>query len=118
MKLNHEPLGDASEISRAIAHLSTTIDSRAGADPQSSWTAKLLAGGPEACGKKLGEEGVEAAIAVASQSDVEVAAEAADVLYHLMVALRVRGVSLDQVAAVLVARQGQSGIDEKASRND
>lgn len=118
MKLNHEPLGDAADFSQAIAHLCATIDERAGADPKSSWTAQLLSGGPEACGKKLGEEGVEAAIAVASQSDEEVAAEAADVIYHLMVALRVRGVSLDRLAAVLVSRKGRSGLEEKASRND
>lgn len=118
MKLNHEPLGDASDFSQAMAHLCATIDERAGADPESSWTARLLSGGPEACGKKLGEEGVEAAIAVASQSDEEVAHEAADVIYHLMVALRVRGVSLDRLATVLISRRSRSGIEEKASRND
>ena len=118
MTLNHQPLGDVSGLSQALADLSVTIDARAGADPASSWTAKLLSGGPEACAKKLGEEGVEAAIAVAAQSDEAVASEAADVIYHLMVALRSRGVSLDQVASVLVSRQGQSGIAEKSSRND
>ena len=61
-------------------------------------------------------EGVEAALAIASQSDVEVAKEAGDVLYHLLVALRSRGVPLDAVAKVLADRQGASGIAEKASR--
>lgn len=118
MNLNHEPLGSASGLSQTLAELAATIDTRAEADPDSSWTAKLLAGGPEACAKKLGEECIEAAIAVAAQSDQAVASEAADVIYHLMVALRSRGVSLDQVADVLVSRQGQSGVAEKASRDD
>lgn len=116
MKTEHNPLGSADELTTLLNELASTIDNRAGADPSTSWTAKLLSGGPQLCAKKLGEEGVEAALAVASQTDVEVAGEAADVIYHLMVALRSRGVSLDQVAERLRARQGQSGIDEKASR--
>ncbi len=118
MKLNFENLGDASNLARILTELAATIDVRAEADPDSSWTAKLLAGGPERCAKKLGEEGVEAAIAVAAQSDDAVAAEAADLIYHLFVALRARGVSLDRIAAVLASRQGQSGLTEKTSRND
>lgn len=112
----HDPLGPAAFFGEIIGELARTIDARAGADPASSWTAKLLAGGPALTAKKLGEEGVEAALAVASQSDDEVAKEAADVLYHLLVALRSRGVSLDRVAKVLEARQAQSGLAEKASR--
>jgi phosphoribosyl-ATP pyrophosphohydrolase len=114
--MRHDPLGSASFLGDALAQLAKTIDARAGDDPEKSWTAKLLAGGPALTAKKLGEEGVEAALAVAHQSDKEVAAEAADVLYHLMVALRSRGVSLDAVAKVLEARQGTSGIAEKAGR--
>lgn len=113
----HDPLGSAAFIGEIINELAKTIDARAGSDPSTSWTAKLLAGGPALTAKKLGEEGVEAALAVASQSDDEVAKEAADVLYHLLVALRSRGVSLDQVAKVLESRQGKSGIAEKSSRN-
>ena len=112
------PLGDAASITQAITILAATIDARAGGDPSASWTAKLLNAGPEACAKKLGEEGVEAAIAIAAQSDDAVVAEAADVLYHLLVALRSRGIPLDAVGHVLAARQGQSGVQEKASRND
>lgn len=114
--MTHDPLGPAAYLGDIIADLAKTIDARAGSDPASSWTAKLLAGGPALTAKKLGEEGIEAALAVASQSDDEVAKEAADVLYHLLVALRSRGVTLDQVAKVLAARQGQSGLAEKASR--
>lgn len=112
----HEALGDAAKLTAILTRLAGTIDARAGADPETSWTAKLLMAGPGACAKKLGEEGVEAALAVASQSDVEVAGEAADLIYHLLVALRSRGVSLDEVAERLAARQGVSGLDEKASR--
>jgi phosphoribosyl-ATP pyrophosphohydrolase len=116
MKVRHEPLGSAAFLGEVLADLSRTIDARAGEDPDKSWTAKLLAGGPAVTAKKLGEEGVEAAIAVAHQSDTEVAAEAADVIYHLLVALRSRGVSLDKVGKVLEGRQGKSGIEEKAAR--
>jgi phosphoribosyl-ATP pyrophosphohydrolase len=116
MKTQHEALGGAAKLGETLARLAATIDARAGADPETSWTAKLLAGGPALTAKKLGEEGAEAALAVASQSDKEVAAEAADVVYHLLVALRSRGVSLDRLAAELTAREGKSGIEEKAAR--
>jgi phosphoribosyl-ATP pyrophosphohydrolase len=114
--MTHDPLGPAAYIGEVLAELAKTIDARAGDDPSASWTAKLLAGGPALTAKKLGEEGVEAALAVASQSDGDVAKEAADVIYHLLVALRSRGVTLDQVAKVLADRKGQSGLAEKASR--
>ncbi len=116
--MQHDPLGASAELSEALNHLAKTIDARAGDDPTKSWTAKLLDGGPQLCAKKVGEEGVELALAVASQTDVEVASEAADVLYHVFVALRSRGVSLNSVAERLVARQSQSGVAEKASRNE
>jgi phosphoribosyl-ATP pyrophosphohydrolase len=112
----HDPLGHAAFFGETLNELAKTIDARAGADPASSWTAKLLAGGPPLTAKKLGEEAVEAALAIVAQGDKEVAAEAADVVYHLLVALRSRGVSLDAVAAELKKRQGKSGIEEKASR--
>ena len=116
MKTQHDPLGTAAFLGEVLSELAKTIDARAGADPETSWTAKLLAGGPTLTAKKLGEEGVEAALAVANQPDGEVAAESADLLYHLLVALRSRGVSLDKVAKVLEARQGASGLEEKALR--
>lgn len=112
----HEPLGPAAFLGEVLNDLAKTIDARAGADPASSWTAKLLMGGPALTAKKLGEEGVEAALAVASQDDKAVASEAADLVYHLLVALRSRGVTLDVLAKALEVRQGKSGIDEKASR--
>jgi phosphoribosyl-ATP pyrophosphohydrolase len=112
----HDPLGHGGFFGEAVNELAKTIDARAGADPDASWTAKLLAGGPPLTAKKLGEEAVEAALAIVAQGDREVAGEAADVVYHLLVALRSRGVSLDAVAKELKARQGKSGIEEKASR--
>jgi phosphoribosyl-ATP pyrophosphohydrolase len=113
----HPPLSPAATLNAALERLAATIDARAlNADPASSWTAKLLARGPPQCAKKFGEEAVEFSLAVAAQGEAEVASEAADVLYHLAVALRSRGVSLDAVAAALTAREGTSGIDEKASR--
>jgi phosphoribosyl-ATP pyrophosphohydrolase len=113
----NESLGDADKLADAIEHLAKTIDARAvDGDAVASYTAQLLSAGPNKCAKKLGEEAVEFAIAVTSQGDAEVAAEAADVLYHLMVAMRSRGVSLKEVAGALMARQGQSGLAEKASR--
>ncbi len=114
--MQHDPLGSSAFLGEVLAELAKTIDARAGGDPESSWTAKLLMGGPALTAKKLGEEGVEAALAVASQDDKAVAAEAADLVYHLLVALRSRGVPLDAVAKALEARQGRSGIAEKASR--
>jgi len=114
--IQHDPLGPAAYLGEVLNELARTIDARVGDDPATSWTARLLAGGPALAARKLGEEGVEAALAVASQSDVEVAKEAGDVLYHLLVALRSRGVTLDAVAKVLADRQGASGVAEKASR--
>lgn len=115
--MTNQPLGSLDSLVDALTHLAGTIDSRAGGDPGSSYTAKLLADGPLKSGKKLAEEAVELALALAAEGDDEVAAEAADVMYHFFVALRARGVSLDAVAAALRARQGMSGLAEKASRN-
>lgn len=118
MGIEREPLGESAALAECLKHLAATIDARASADPDESWTAKLLAGGPAMCAKKLGEEGVEAALAVAAGANEDVAAEAADVIFHLLVGLRSRGVSLDVVADVLAARRGTSGLAEKAARKD
>lgn len=110
-------LGSANDLAAALKHLAETIDARAvDADALASYTAQLLAAGPNKCAKKFGEEAVELVMAVTAQGESEVAAEAGDVLYHLLVALRARGVSLDEVAAALVKRQGMSGLAEKAAR--
>ena len=96
--------------------LEQVIASRKGADPDSSWTAKLLAKGPEKCAEKFGEEAIEAIIAAAKDDRENLTYEAADVLYHLLVMLAARGVALEDVLEELARRQGLSGIAEKAAR--
>ena len=98
-----------------LADLAALVASRAGTDPATSYTAKLLSEGPAKAAKKLGEEAVEAAIA-AVQGKTGLRNEAADVLYHLVVLLRAGGVELDAVMAELERRTAQSGIAEKAAR--
>lgn len=96
--------------------LAETIAQRAKADPDSSWTAKLLAKGPEKCAEKFGEEAVEAIIEAVKDNREGLIAESADVLFHLLVMLQSRGVTLHEVLVELEKRQGTSGIVEKASR--
>ncbi len=103
-------------FSETIARLSAVIASRKGSDPASSYTAKLLADGPQRVAKKLGEEAVETALAAVSGDKAAIAAESADLIYHWLVLLAATGVELDAVAAQLEAREGRSGIEEKASR--
>ncbi|MCW9044176.1 MAG: phosphoribosyl-ATP diphosphatase [Pseudopelagicola sp.] len=96
--------------------LAQTIAARAKADPDSSWTAKLLAKGPEKCAEKFGEEAVEAIIEAVKDNRDGLISESADVLFHLLVMLQSRGVTLDEVLGELERRQGTSGIAEKAAR--
>ena len=105
-----------SEFSAVIQRLAATIEARKGADPSSSYTAKLLADGPQRVAKKLGEEAVETALAAVSGDKAAIAAESADLIYHWLVLLAATGVELDAVAEALEAREGRSGIEEKASR--
>ena len=96
--------------------LAATIAARKGADPETSWTAKLLSKGPEKCAEKFGEEAVEAIIEAVKGDRARLTAEAADVLYHLLVMLAARDVTLQDVLAELDRREGTSGIAEKAGR--
>ena len=96
--------------------LEATIAARAHASPDESWTAKLLAKGPEKCAEKFGEEAVEAIIEAVKGDRARLTSEAADVLYHLLVMLAARDVTLDAVLAELDRREGISGIAEKAAR--
>ncbi len=100
----------------ALDRLAATIEARRGADPESSWTAKLLAKGPETCAGKFGEEAVEAIIEAVKGDRERLTAEAADVLYHLLVMLAAREVTLAEVLAELERREGTSGLAEKAGR--
>ncbi|PIE15033.1 MAG: phosphoribosyl-ATP diphosphatase [Rhodobacterales bacterium] len=99
-----------------LERLFATIEARKGADPDSSWTAKLLAKGPEKCAEKFGEEAVEAIIEAVKNDPARLTSEAADVLYHLLVMLAARNVTLADVLAELERREGVSGIEEKAGR--
>lgn len=99
-----------------LIRLAATIAARRGADPGTSWTAKLLAAGPETCARKFGEEAVEAVIEAVQGDRARLTAEAADVLYHLLVMLAARDIGLDAVLAELERREGTSGIAEKAAR--
>ena len=103
-------------MTNALTRLAATIATRKGADPESSWTAKLLAQGPEKCAEKFGEEAVEAIIEAVKGDRAKLTAEAADVLYHLLVMLAARDVTLLDVLAELYTRAGTSGISEKAAR--
>lgn len=100
----------------ALERLSDTILTRRSADPESSWTAKLLAKGPEKCAEKFGEEAIEAIIEAVKGDRVKLTSEAADVVYHLLVMLAARDVSLADVLVELERREGVSGIAEKAAR--
>jgi phosphoribosyl-ATP pyrophosphohydrolase len=100
----------------ALDRLAATIAARKGADPDTSWTAKLLSQGPERCARKFGEEAVEAIVEAVRGDRAALTAEAADVLYHLLVMLAAREVTLAEVLAELERREGIPGLSEKASR--
>lgn len=100
-----------------LQELADLIVTRKDADPDSSWTAKLLSKGPEKCAEKFGEEAIEAIIEAVKGDNDKLTSEAADVLYHLLVMLTARGVTLNAVMDELARRQGTSGIVEKASRD-
>lgn len=100
----------------ALDRLAATIASRKGADPETSWTAKLLSKGPEKCAEKFGEEAIEAVIEAVKGDREKLTYEAADVLYHLLVMLAARDVNLEDVLAELDRRDGTSGLAEKAAR--
>ena len=100
----------------ALHRLAATIAARKGAEPDSSWTAKLLSKGPDKCAEKFGEEAVEAIIEAVKGDRAKLTAEAADVIYHLLVMLAARDITLADVEAELTLREGQSGLAEKAAR--
>ena len=99
-----------------IDQLFATIAERKAADPNDSYTAKLIAQGVLKCAKKLGEEAVETSLAAVAQDKRALAAESADLLYHLLVLWAARDLQPTDVYAELEARRAQSGLQEKASR--
>jgi phosphoribosyl-ATP pyrophosphohydrolase len=105
--------GDASILER----LFSVIEGRKGADPASSYTAKLLAEGKPKIAKKVGEEAIETVIAATAGSPAEVARESADLIYHLLVLWAATGVNPADVWSELARREGTSGLAEKAARS-
>jgi phosphoribosyl-ATP pyrophosphohydrolase len=104
------------DTAQEIAALYATIVARKTADPADSYSAQLLADLPRAA-RKIGEEASETMVAALSGSDEELLAEAGDLLFHLLVVLVARGLTLDQLTEVLAQRAGTSGIAEKAARD-
>ncbi len=103
-------------MTHPLDRLWSTIETRSKADPDSSWTAKLLAKGPEKCAEKFGEEAIEAIIEAVRNDPEALVREGADVLYHFCIMLAARDVALADVLAELDRRAGTSGLDEKAAR--
>lgn len=104
-------------MSDIFKELFETIKSRKGADPESSYTASLYAKGTAKIAQKVGEEAVETCIEALQGNKDKLAAESADLLYHLMVLWADQGLTPDDIMTVLQKRQGTSGHDEKASRS-
>lgn len=102
----------------SLNDLETIVAKRAPASPEESWTAKLVAGGQNKAAKKLGEEAIEAIMAAVTGDRDNLVYESADVLYHLMVVLKIAGIPLETVMQELERRTGQSGLNEKASRKN
>jgi len=102
---------------KTLVQLETLLDERRSADPATSYVAKLYARGDKKIAQKVGEEAVEVAMAVAADDNAELVKESADLLFHLMMLLKARGLSLSDVAAELARREGVSGIEEKAKRS-
>lgn len=100
-----------------LQDLAALIAARKGSDPDQSYTASLLSAGVEKCARKFGEEAVETIVALLSGKPKEIKAEAADVLYHLLVALEAADIRFEEVLSVLESRGGLSGHAEKASRS-
>ena len=104
-----------SDFAVVVGRLAAVIESRRGGDPAQSWSARLLAD-PTLAAKKMAEEAIEAALAAAQGDKAGLIAESADLIYHWLALLAAAGVGLDEVAAALEAREGRSGVAEKASR--
>ena len=99
-----------------IHDLERRIDERAKASPEVSYTRKLLDRGVAQCAKKFGEEAIETVLAAVGEDRERLIAEASDLIYHLLVLLKARAITLAEVEAALAARTNQSGLDEKAAR--
>ncbi|MGY5805011.1 phosphoribosyl-ATP diphosphatase [Rhizobium hainanense] len=99
-----------------LSDLERIVEERSKASPDESWTAKLVVAGQPKAAKKLGEEAIEAVMAAVTNDRDNLTYEAADLLYHLMVVLKIAGIPLQNVMGELERRTAQSGLQEKASR--
>jgi len=115
-RLDEEMLRRRAMAPYTLQDLEKRVQARAQADVGTSYTRGLIDKGVAHCAKKLGEEAVEVAIAAVAEDRGRVVAEAADLLYHLLVVLHARGIALAEVEAALEDRTRQSGLDEKATR--
>ena len=116
MTRRNEPgAGNACSI---LERLAAVVESRKGADPERSYVAKLLAKGPDAILKKIGEEATETILAAKDGAPDRIVAETADLWFHCLVMLAHYGLSPNQVLDELARREGLSGLDEKAARTN
>ena len=106
----------AGDSAAVLARVFAVIESRRGADPESSYVAKRLAGGTPDIARKVGEEAVETVIAALKRDPAALAEESADLLFHLMILWADAGIAPERVYAVLARREGISGHDEKRAR--
>jgi phosphoribosyl-ATP pyrophosphohydrolase len=107
---------DAGYDANTLARLADVIEARRGADPERSYVARLLARGPDAVLKKIGEEATETVMAAKDGAPERIVSEMADLWFHCMLALALYGLRPEDVLAELERRAGTSGLDEKASR--
>ena len=104
-------------MNKILERLDLTIQGKTTESPNKSHTAKLLKKGTEKCAEKFGEEAIELIIASIKKKKKEIIGEAADALYHMLVLLRSKNISINEVLSELASREGISGIEEKRKRN-
>ena len=104
-------------MNKILERLDLTIQRKTTESPNKSHTAKLLKKGTEKCAEKFGEEAIELIVASVKKKKKEIIGEAADTLYHMLVLLRSKNISIDEVLTELASREGISGIEEKRKRN-
>ena len=104
-------------MNKILERLDLTIQGKTTESPNKSHTAKLLKKGTEKCAEKFGEEAIELIVATVKKKKKEIIGEAADALYHMLVLLRSKNISINEVLTELASREGISGIEEKRKRN-
>ena len=104
-------------MNKILERLDSTIQRKTTESPNKSHTAKLLKKGTEKCAEKFGEEAIELIVASIKKKKKEIIGEAADTLYHMLVLLRSKNISINEVLSELASREGISGIEEKRKRN-